>query len=166
MDVGRERSRDLGRVSVTSTLARASSDSFQPPLPLIGDADLSERKKKICSLYGWLLSFPLAELSSNTPPEPGLSLLRGRKILSTSRSHPTASQRLRHGPPPMNHTISTPRTRSNLQYLAGSPTQNLQNSQVFQLLTLPPPTRRHVPSVQAPALPNTPPVQLTVKRGT
>lgn len=144
----------------------ASSDSFQQLSPLSSNSDCPEKITK-CSLHGWLLNFPLDGLSSNTPPQPGHSPPKNRK--SPGRNRPTASQQLRHNPPPnppMTPSIPTLRPRSqHLRPPARFPTQNSQNSQVFQHWTLQPRMRRHVLSVRAPGPRKTPRVQSNVRRG-
>ena len=135
--------------------------------PLSGDALRFKNSRKKCSPRGWLLNFPLAELSSNTPPKLGHSPPNVRKGLG--RSHWTANQQLPHSHlpnPPMNRSNPTLRPRNHrLRYLGRSPTQSFRNFQVSLHWTSPPQTRGHVQTGQAPGLPKTPRVQSNVRRG-
>ena len=143
--------------SVRACCAQTRLRGFFPvTLPPISDANCAEKKSRKCSLPGWLLNFPLDELSSNTPPELERLPQKNRKCLS--RDHPTASQ-LRHNPlpnPPMNPSMRALRLRNqHLEPPERFLTQNILNFQVFQRWTSPPRMRRRLPSVQALGPPNT-----------
>ena len=120
-----------------------------------------------CSLHGWLLNFPLDELLFDTLPKPGHSPPKNRNRLS--RDRPTASQQLRHNPPPNPPvTPSIPILRPRNQHLrhpVRSQTRNSRKFRVFRHWTLLPRMRSHVPSVQAPGLPKTLRVQSNARQG-
>jgi hypothetical protein len=145
---------------------RVASSAF-PANPFRSAVAPTVPKRKItkkCLLHGWLLNFPLDELSSNTPPMLGHSPQRDRKSLG--RNHPTASQRLPRSPlptPPMSHTVLTSQPRNqHPQHSAKFPTKNFQ---VFQRWTLLPRMRRHTQTAREHVPPNTLPVQSSVRQG-
>ena len=152
-----------------ASLQRASASTrlrtfFQQPFPPSSDAENSRKK---CSLQGWLLNSPLDELLSNTPPQSGPSPPKGRNGLRRDRL--TASQQLRHNPPPnppMAPSIPALHPRNqHLRHPVKSPTQSLRNFQAFRHWTLLPRMRRHPLNVQAPGPLKTLRVQSNERRG-